>query len=84
MQTEIGKWGNSIALRIPAKMARESGLTQGTPAEITVKNGCLIIKAKRAKMSRAERYQRILADLEKYGPDELLDWGPSVGNEVLE
>ncbi len=83
MQVEIGKWGNSMALRIPAIMAKESGLKVGSSAELTVKDGVLIITP-RTKMTRKERYQRILADLEKYGRDEWIDPGPAVGNEIAE
>lgn len=84
MQVEIGKWGNSMALRIPAIMAKESGLTVGSSAELTLQDGVLILKPEvKKKMSRKERYARIIADLDKYGPDEFIDPG-MVGREIIE
>lgn len=84
MQTEIGKWGNSMALRIPAEMVRQSGLTLGTKAEMIFEDGWIKIKPIKQKMSRAERYARIIASVEAIGPDEEIDWGPDVGNEIFE
>lgn len=34
MQTEISKWGNSLAVRLPKSIADELGLREGTPVEI--------------------------------------------------
>lgn len=85
MQTELGKWGNSIALRIPAKVVKDMGVTAGSSVEITQKGNQLILTpSKPKKISRKERLARMIADLDKYGPDELLDWGPDVGREIVE
>lgn len=29
MELQIGKWGNSLAMRLPASLARDLGLTEG-------------------------------------------------------
>jgi antitoxin component of MazEF toxin-antitoxin module len=85
MEIEMGKWGNSAAFRVPAELVRQSGLLVGAKADIQFKDGSIIITPERKKMSRAERYARIIADLEKYGPDEdRVEWGPDVGNEIVE
>lgn len=36
MFTVVSKWGNSLALRLPKRLADASGFTQGTKVEITV------------------------------------------------
>ena len=84
MQTEIGQWGNSIAMRIPTAVAKEMGFEKGVKVSIVVKNEQMIVVPRHQKMSRKERLARIIADLEKYGPDEIIDWGPDVGNEIIE
>lgn len=60
MHVEIAKWGNSLALRIPAKMARENGLTQGVKAELRSEDGALIIAAAKVlpAMRRSPRKQK--------------------------
>jgi antitoxin MazE len=44
MNARISKWGNSLALRIPAAFAQEISIGEGALANISVENGCLIIK----------------------------------------
>jgi antitoxin component of MazEF toxin-antitoxin module len=84
MRMEIGKWGNSAATRIPAELMRELGLTIGSDIEMVIEADGLKISPVKKKMSRAERLEWLLADLDKYGPDEEINWGPDVGNEIVE
>ncbi len=83
MQTEIGQWGNSIALRIPAAMAKEMGLEKGSKASLEMRDGAMVVTPTR-KISRKERFERILASAKAIGPDTEIDWGADVGNERLE
>ena len=39
----VGKWGNSLGLRIPKALAEQVGLQDGTAVEITVESGRLVI-----------------------------------------
>ncbi len=34
MATQIARWGNSLAVRIPAPLAEQAGLADGSPVEI--------------------------------------------------
>ena len=43
MLVRIAKWGNSLALRIPAAHARELGLAENTKAELEVRNSKLVL-----------------------------------------
>lgn len=36
MELQIGKWGNSLALRLPSDVAREMGLREGARIELTL------------------------------------------------
>ncbi len=44
MNARFSKWGNSLALRIPAAFAQEMSVGEGAIADISVENGCLIVK----------------------------------------
>jgi antitoxin component of MazEF toxin-antitoxin module len=44
MHQHIGKWGNSLGLRIPAVMAESMGLKQGDDVRICVEDNALVIK----------------------------------------
>ena len=44
MRTHLARWGNSLALRIPRRLADEVGLTEGRDLELVVEDGRLIIR----------------------------------------
>jgi antitoxin MazE len=43
MRLRVQKWGNSLALRIPAAFARETGLGSGAEIDLTIDDGRLVI-----------------------------------------
>ncbi len=45
MRTEIKKWGNSAALRLPATTLAKAGLEVNSPVEIEVAEGKLVVSA---------------------------------------
>ena len=51
MQT-ISKWGNSLAIRIPAAAADSVGLSEGSEVEIKVKAGALVVSPTRKRRFR--------------------------------
>jgi len=53
MQTKFVKWGNSLALRIPSAFAKEIGAAKGKGADMTIKNGALVIKAARSRRRKS-------------------------------
>lgn len=73
----LAKWGNSLAIRIPAKFAEQSGLKEGTPIEIKAKAGRIIIERARPKYKLKDLLAGYSAEEE---PEEA--WkGPRVGDE---
>ena len=47
MTTQVGKWGNSLAVRIPGAFAKELDLAEGAEVEVThVKDGLLLKRLK--------------------------------------
>jgi antitoxin MazE len=79
MQTNIQKWGNSLAVRIPKAFAEEIGLDRDTPVEITVQNGQIVIKrVEKPKYTLDELLAQITED--NIHPE--VDMGKSVGKEV--
>lgn len=45
MRTRIVKWGNSLGLRIPKAFAADLGVGAGTPVELAIEDGRLILQA---------------------------------------
>ncbi len=44
MQLTVQKWGNSLAVRIPAAIARSAHFHLGTPVEVAVESGNVVVR----------------------------------------
>jgi antitoxin MazE len=44
METRVQPWGNSLAMRIPRAHARECGLEAGSPVDVAVVDGTLVVR----------------------------------------
>ncbi|NBX74090.1 MAG: AbrB/MazE/SpoVT family DNA-binding domain-containing protein [Alphaproteobacteria bacterium] len=76
METSIGKWGNSLALRIPHEMAEELGLKVGAKVTLSRRKKQLVIEP--------EDYS-LKSLLKGISPDHRHDgvaWGLPAGREV--
>ncbi len=80
MQTQIARWGNSLAVRIPQPLARAVALAEGSAIEIEVEDGRIVLRpTPPAAPSLAELLAGITPD---NLPDESFDDAP-VGHEAL-
>lgn len=78
MQTQIGKWGNSLAVRIPGAYAKDLGLKEGMELQLTLVNGSLILRPPKATYALDELVARITPE----NLHEETDWGEAVGREA--
>ncbi len=77
MQLHIKKWGNSLGLRIPKTLALKVGLSDGTPIDLHVENGAIIIQPQKISLE---------ALLNQVTPDNLhheVATGKPTGREIL-
>ena len=80
METKIQKWGNSLAVRIPSSMAKESDLFEGAEVKIELdKNSNIILK--RSKVSLKDLLSKITID--NHHEDTDISFGPPVGRELI-
>jgi antitoxin MazE len=77
MKTQIGRWGNSLAIRIPKYIAEELALTVNGEVDCHLENGALIVKP----IDRLGKYtlQQLLTEELEAEPE--IDWGEAVGEE---
>src|SRR5437764_1165747 len=59
MLTKIQKWGNNLGLRIPRSFAAEAQVEEGSPVDLSVENGRLLVRPLRTR---------------KYALNALLKW----------
>ncbi|HLH95307.1 MAG TPA: AbrB/MazE/SpoVT family DNA-binding domain-containing protein [Xanthobacteraceae bacterium] len=83
MKTELVRWGNSLALRVPKPVVEELGAKEGSAMEMTVRDGELLIRLARPKRKRKYTIEELVAGITPENRHEELDWGPDVGAEIL-
>lgn len=78
MRSQIGKWGNSLGLRIPRHIVEELKLQPSDEVEFSVEQGKLII----VEVVRTPEYtlEELLAEEIDLEPE--IDWGKPMGKEV--
>lgn len=78
----LKRWGNSLAVRIPASVASEVALTEGQEVDLEVKDGEVLIRPHTAirRFSR-ERYLQQLRE-RRLEPHPLIGFGEPQGSEL--
>jgi antitoxin MazE len=79
MPTKIGRWGNSLGVRIPKAIADQVGVTSGTPVEFVVREGAIVLQPMRAEPPRLED---LLARVTEKNRHDEVDTGGPVGREA--
>jgi antitoxin MazE len=78
-KTQLARWGNSPAVRIPLRVVETARLGEGDELTLAVgKNGAIVIKPAQRKYQLDELISKITAR----NRHEETDWGPRVGKEA--
>ncbi len=77
----ISKWGNSLAVRIPARFAETAGLAEGTAVDLKVQSGRLVVAPIRGQKRKYD-LRRLVGKITPENRHKLLEWGRPVGKEV--
>ena len=79
METRIGKWGNSLALRIPQSVAASMGISLNAAVELTPRGEQLIVSVLHRP---AAELDDVLARVTEDNLHGEADTGPAVGGEA--
>lgn len=79
MIAAVAKWGNSLALRIPAAFAREIAIHEGVSVEISVADGALLVRPVEEKI--IYDLDELLCQITDENRHGEIAAGRSVGNE---
>jgi antitoxin MazE len=79
MQTTIQKWGNSLAVRIPKAFVKEAHVAHGTPVDLSVADGKIVIAPRTGPEYRLED---LLKGVTKRNLHAEVETGDAVGREV--
>ena len=79
MISNLAKWGNSLALRIPAAMAKEIGLKDGGAVDVSIADGAVVVRP--ANRSSDFDLDALLADVTADNIHGETSTGHALGNE---
>jgi antitoxin MazE len=77
MTIQVGKWGNSLAVRIPGHIVEDLCLKDGTALEVMVVDGRIVLRPTKVEYTLEE----LLADITPENLHGETDWGSAVGRE---
>jgi antitoxin MazE len=78
MNAQVGKWGNSLAVRIPGTYARELGLAEGAELDLTCVDGGLLLRPRK----HGYRLEELLEQITPESIHDETDWGSATGREA--
>jgi antitoxin MazE len=73
-------WGNSLGLRIPAPVAREANLSQGSEVDLQLEGGKIVLTPLR--QTKRCKLRSLLSKVTRENVPEADVWGAPVGREV--
>ena len=79
MERVIQKWGNSLGVRIPAEIAKNGGLTAGTPVDLRLENGNVVMVVSRTRGPSLESLVRQITPGNRH---EAIEFLSPVGHEA--
>jgi len=80
MKTTAQKWGNSLAIRVPKRVAEEAGLREKDSVDIEVHEGTLVV---RPHLRRVYQLEDLLKRITPSNVHDEVDLGGPVGREAL-
>jgi len=80
MKTNVAKWGNSLAVRLPRDVVEEIHLSEGSPVDIKVEGGALVLRPTRPRYALKD----LLVGVTPKKMREAWKWGPEKGREAVE
>ncbi len=79
MNVNLSKSGNSLAVRIPAGIASEASIAEGSQLSVAVEEGALHLVPQRHEISLEE----LISGITESNLHSEVDTGPPIGNEAL-
>jgi antitoxin MazE len=80
----VGRWGKSLAIRLPAEIVKAVGLSDGEHVEIETHDGDIVIRRAIPHFTLEGLFQGKTPEDWRAAYAGAFDWGPDVGREVVE
>jgi antitoxin MazE len=80
MKASVKKWGGSLAVRIPNALAEELRLREGSPVELKVEAGTLVLTPALPRY----RLDELLVGITPKAMRQAWSWGPDKRREAVD
>jgi antitoxin MazE len=77
----VQRWGNSLAVRIPARLAESLAMREGTQVDLECKGDVIVMRPKSRSRQRLSQLLRGCSPAKLHRAE---DFGPDVGAEVID
>jgi antitoxin MazE len=77
----VQRWGNSLAVRIPARLAETLAMREGTQVDLECKAGVIVMRPKSRPRHRLSQLLRTCTPATRHRES---DFGSDVGAEVID
>jgi len=79
----VGRWGKSLAVRIPGEIADAAGLIEGERVQIETQDAAIVIRRAPARFTLEELFRGKTPEEWRALYADAYDWGPDVGREIV-
>lgn len=80
----VGRWGKSLAIRIPGEIANSTGIADGERVEIETSDGDIVIRRATPRFTLDEIFRGKSPEEWRAEYAGAFDWGPDLGREAVE
>ena len=80
----IGKWGRSLAIRLPGEIVSAVGLSNGERLDIETHDGAIVLRRAVPRFTLEELFRGRSPAEWRADYAHAFDWGPDVGREAVE
>ena len=79
MRAKVQKWGDSLAVRIPSSLAKETRLSSGSSVDLSVRDGKILIQP---HAGRGTTLDELLGGITRQNIHPEVETGDAVGREA--
>jgi antitoxin MazE len=83
VQVTVGKWGNSLAVRLPGEVVQTAGLHDGERVDIEAQDGDIVIRRVEIGVVLENLFRGKTPEEWRAEYADAYDWGPDVGREII-
>ena len=83
-QAVIGKWGNSLALRLPSEVVDAAQVRDGERVNVEARDGSIVIRRAAPQFTLEQLFRGKTPEEWRALYAVAYDWGPDVGREIIE